>query len=193
MFRHSRVRRRFTSSTSLICLDWDFFWDRYSIVRIPSMHESRQLSLSNRNQITETLLNCKQGTGQFISRQFISHSFILRQVTAAAELGLGSGSLFGLVDVDQLKSWFTFTLRDDTSCRLWFLSVRHFVLTVEYVGFTDEIFDILKNGPQISRGNPPTIPHAQTHPAHDPVSPESLKFLPRWFARKFPYFLNSEY
>ena len=77
------------------------------------MHESRQLSLSNRNQITETLLNCKQGTGQFISRQFISHPFILRQVTATAELGLGSGLLSGLglgfgcvcmVDVDQLRS-----------------------------------------------------------------------------------------
>ena len=36
------------------------------------------------------------GTGQFISRQFISRPFILTQDTATVELGLGSWLVFGL-------------------------------------------------------------------------------------------------
>ena len=37
----------------------------------------------------------KLGTGQLISRHFISRPFVLMQVTATRELGLGSGLVFG--------------------------------------------------------------------------------------------------
>ena len=60
-------------------LPW-FFPVRYSIVRIPSMHESRQVLLSNKNgnHITGTLLHWKRGTGQFrdLSHHNSSHALL---------------------------------------------------------------------------------------------------------------------